>query len=663
MRSPKTSQGKVRSEVSDPCTPTNDKISRTHRRKTSSKSSKPGEVEVSSDDGTQHSQGQKSAWGMLGSRSILHAMAQEPPSATQNEMTSQSSLPTVEEAAAAKDRRRTSKTLKERSSARDLSQGLRPSKSDQDGQDKNTNERTTVGSTKSSKSSKSSSSRKRESSKHHDKSTSPDPQELLRLLRGMSNQQASSSHLNVDDEEETPASPPRERTPSPTWSETDKPLSQPFHQRPPLGMSNGRGRQRENRHMYRQRHNIGGGQSSGPSKAELEAQELSAPLSSVRKPPRNNHRGTGRPSSERRMPPQMHSNARPNRNAYPNSTHSASHPTNHETLESVARHFDDMKRRADANGRPADDMLSPRSQAYGAVTNHVSSHGPGPSRPRQNSAGHGPPFETPIVAGVRDLSLGEKNSQHFAGSDVAMSKQPHSSYISTQNDARGTPSTNPSTRSGLGQAPVRPIPMANRPMNRAHRPELANMRPMRPGYRSTQPNMQPPIPFRPPMRPMQHQARPVNPSLRSPPNHYMPPMNGPAQRPQLPFRSNPPGVMSPPRSSFSRDQGFSPTQTVHRNQPTSGPIHPQMPYGGQPRSKQDLAKLIFKEQPEPEIRLDKVEDSFCVSNYEDVHSSVLAFIHNDEAFKADERNKLAFWQGLCVEVSVVSLHTKHPDAE
>jgi hypothetical protein len=39
-----------------------------------------------------------------------------------------------------------------------------------------------------------------------------------------------------------------------------------------------------------------------------------------------------------------------------------------------------------------------------------------------------------------------------------------------------------------------------------------------------------------------------------------------------------------------------------------------------------------------------------VSSLEEAHSSVDAFMRNDESFLKDERNKLKFWQGLCLEV-------------
>lgn len=48
---------------------------------------------------------------------------------------------------------------------------------------------------------------------------------------------------------------------------------------------------------------------------------------------------------------------------------------------------------------------------------------------------------------------------------------------------------------------------------------------------------------------------------------------------------------------------------------------------------------------------DDDNDAHSITSYEEAHSSVRAYLANDPEFLADERNKLYFWQGLCIEVS------------
>lgn len=45
-------------------------------------------------------------------------------------------------------------------------------------------------------------------------------------------------------------------------------------------------------------------------------------------------------------------------------------------------------------------------------------------------------------------------------------------------------------------------------------------------------------------------------------------------------------------------------------------------------------------------------DAKSITSYEEAHSSVRAFLVQDQTFLGDERNRLAFWQGLCIEVSI-----------
>ena len=45
-------------------------------------------------------------------------------------------------------------------------------------------------------------------------------------------------------------------------------------------------------------------------------------------------------------------------------------------------------------------------------------------------------------------------------------------------------------------------------------------------------------------------------------------------------------------------------------------------------------------------------DARSITSYEEAHSSVRAFLVQDQTFLGDDRNRLAFWQGLCIEVSI-----------
>jgi hypothetical protein len=50
-------------------------------------------------------------------------------------------------------------------------------------------------------------------------------------------------------------------------------------------------------------------------------------------------------------------------------------------------------------------------------------------------------------------------------------------------------------------------------------------------------------------------------------------------------------------------------------------------------------------------------DARSITSYEEAHSSVRAFLVQDQTFLGDERNRLAFWQGLCIEVSIATSRT------
>ena len=48
---------------------------------------------------------------------------------------------------------------------------------------------------------------------------------------------------------------------------------------------------------------------------------------------------------------------------------------------------------------------------------------------------------------------------------------------------------------------------------------------------------------------------------------------------------------------------------------------------------------------------DDTDDAHSITSYEEAHSSVRAYLDQDQEFLADPKNQLVFWQGLCVEVS------------